>query len=155
MTFFLRPRKWRLPCGVEFADIAGVQPGFVGGGLHCAGLPVARGDIFAADENFAVFGELEFAAGQDFADGALRRAKRMIEADQRSGFGHAVALDDGVADALEEFFRGGGERGAAGDEGPEFPAEAAVNAAEEPGAAEEFPTVGGSERTIERISQSA
>ena len=59
----------------------------------------------------------------------------MIHADERGGFGEAVALHGGVAEASPEFFGGSGERGASGNYGPEFPAEAAVNCAEAPPAA--------------------
>jgi len=47
-----------------------------------------------------------------------------------------------VAEASPEFFGSNGERGASGNHGPEFPAEAAVNRAETPPAAEEMFTLG-------------
>src|ERR1700758_24849 len=62
----------------------------------------------------------------------------MIHADERGGFGEAVALHRGVAKASPEFLGGGGERGASGNYGPKFPAETAVNCAEAPPAAEEM-----------------
>ena len=62
----------------------------------------------------------------------------MIHADERGGFGEAIALHGGVAEASPEFFGGSGERGASGNYGPEFPAEAAMNGAEAPPAAEEM-----------------
>src|SRR4029077_13951612 len=85
---FLAAAEVEITFGVEFADVAGVQPLGVGGGLQHAGLPVAGGDIFATNEDFAVFGEFELAAGENFADGALGGAERMIEADEGGGFGH-------------------------------------------------------------------
>ena len=66
----------------------------------------------------------------------------MIQADQRSCFRHAIPLNYGVAHALEETLGVIRERGAAGNEGPEFPAKAAMNPAEHPGAAKEFSPVG-------------
>ena len=62
----------------------------------------------------------------------------MVEAYEGGGFGHAVALHHGVAQAFEEVFGAGGQRGATADEGPKLPAEFFVNCAEEPGAAQEF-----------------
>ena len=47
-------------------------------------------------------------------------------------------MHGGVAQASPEFLGGSGERGASGNHGPEFPAEAAVNGAEAPPAAEEM-----------------
>src|SRR5579862_49938 len=62
----------------------------------------------------------------------------MIHAYERGGFGEAVALHGGVAKASPEFLGGSGERGASGNYRPEFPAEAAVNYAKAPPAAEEM-----------------
>ena len=61
----------------------------------------------------------------------------MIEADERSGLGESVALHDGISEAMPEFFRARIERGSPADDGEEFPAELAANAAEGPPAAEE------------------
>ena len=126
MTFFLRPRKRRLPSASSLAQIPSVQPAFVSLAhrTKSALLPIARGNIFAADQNFAVRPEPEFAAGKNFADRSFCCAKGSIQADERSGFRHAVALHHGVADAFEEILGFRGKRGAAGDERPEFPARA-------------------------------
>src|SRR5205823_1874629 len=105
-------------------------------------LPIGRRDVFSAHKNFTIFGKLELAAGQDFTDRTFRRTERMIQADQRSCFRHAIPLNYGVAHALEETLGVIRERGAAGNEGPEFPAKAAMNPAEHPGAAKEFSPVG-------------
>src|SRR4029077_5445781 len=106
--------------------------------LQRALLPVAAGDIFSAHEDLPVIRQPEFATRQHFADGALRGAKRMIEADKRRCLGHAVTLHHRVTNTLEELFRFRGERRSAGDERPEFPAEAAMDAPEHPGAAEKL-----------------
>ena len=98
--------------------------------------PIASGNIFTADENFAVFGKFEFVAGENLADGALRRAKRMIQTDQRRGLGHAIALNDGVAKSSEKSFAERREGGATGDKSPKLQSEPSVNAPEHPGAAE-------------------
>ena len=101
-------------------------------------LPVAGRDIFAAHQNFSRFRELYFEARQCFPDGTFAELEGVIHADERGGFGEAVALHGGVAEASPEFLGGSGERGASGNYGPEFPAEAAVNGAEAPPAAEEM-----------------
>ena len=57
---------------VEVADIAGAEPAF-GVEALCVGvglLPVADKDGRTADEQFAIFGELELDVGQRLADSA-------------------------------------------------------------------------------------
>ena len=137
---FLAAAEAEIALGVEFAQIAGAQPAtvFLGTLPQRALLPIARGDIFPADENLSIFGETEFAAGQDFADGPLRGAEWMIQADQGGGFGHAIALHDGVPDAFEEFLGFGRKRRAAGDERPELPTEAPVDKAKHPSTTKKF-----------------
>jgi len=117
--------------------------------LQRAFLPVTTGNVFAAHQNLAIVREMKFAARQNFSDGTCSRAKRMIEADERGGLRHAVALHHRVAEALEEILRFRGKRGSAGNEGPEFPAETPMNAAEHPGAAKKFLGLGGSESARE------
>ena len=58
-------------------------------------------------------------------------------------------MHGGVAEASPEFLGGSGERGASGNYGPEFPAEAAVNRAEAPPAAEEMFAFGRFEIALE------
>ena len=73
-----------IAAGVEFAEIAGAQPAavFLGTVPQRALFPIARRNILPADEDLAIFGETEFAPRQDFADGPLRGAEGMVEADQ-------------------------------------------------------------------------
>ena len=73
----------------------------------------------------------------------------MVHADQRRGFGQAVALNGGVSEASPEFFGVAVERGAAGDECPEFPSELAMDAAENPPAMQEVFAFGSSKRLPE------
>ena len=56
----------------------------------------------------------------------------MIHADERSGFGEAIALNRGVAEAVPELFRCGRKRGATRNDRPEFPAEPAANRSKAP-----------------------
>src|SRR5437762_10561329 len=85
--------------------------------------PIASGNIFTADKNLAVFGRLEFTARENLADGALRRAKRMIQTDQRRGLGHAIALNDGIAKSFEKSFAERREGGTTLDNYPELQSE--------------------------------
>ena len=81
----------------------------------------------------------------------LANLEWIVDADQRSRFGEAVSLDDGEAEASPEFFAFAVEGGAAGDEGPEFPSELAVNAAEDPPAAQEVFALSGGECLLETL----
>ncbi len=69
----------------------------------------------------------------------------MVEGDERGGFGHAVALNDHVAETRPEEFEIGREGGAAGDERPELPAGEVMDAAEAEEALVEGPGFGGGE----------
>src|ERR1035441_7684380 len=69
----------------------------------------------------------------------------MVQADQRSGFGQAVALDHGISQAMPEFFSLAIEGGAAADHGPEFPSELAADVAEGPPASQKMLALGGIE----------
>ena len=62
----------------------------------------------------------------------------MVHADERSGFGEAVALNGGVAQRGPELFDVGGQRSAAGDRSPEAPPELAPDCAESPPAPEKM-----------------
>src|SRR5260370_40223163 len=95
--------------------------------------PVTAGDIFTAHEDFAVFGDLEFAVRENLTDRAFRRAKRVIQAYQRGGLRQAVALNSGITQSLEGglgFIRKGcTTRGPC----PERPPTPAAGSAQQPG----------------------
>src|SRR5260370_5023623 len=95
---------------------------------------VTAGDIFTAHEDFAVFGDLEFAVRENLTDRAFRRAKRVIQAYQRGGLRQAVALNNGITQSLEEVLGFIRKCCATGDQCPELPAQAAVDLAKHPGA---------------------
>src|ERR1019366_1319024 len=101
-------------------------------------VPVAAGDAAAAHQDFAVLRQLNFAPGQNLADGPAAGVEGMVQADQRSGFGQAVALDHGVSQAMPEFFGLEIERGPTADHGPEFPSELAADVAESPPASQKM-----------------
>ena len=58
--------------------------------------------------------------------------KGWAKTDDGSGFGHSVALHDGIAHPLPEIFGAGVERRPSRKEGPELPAEAAADVAKGP-----------------------
>ncbi len=62
----------------------------------------------------------------------MARAKWMRKTRERCGFGHAVALNDCIADAAPETLRVALQSRATGDESPEAPAEAMMNVSEGP-----------------------
>src|SRR5690242_2830498 len=98
----LASTKTQIAFGVEFAQVSSTQPTFLIGVTKRALFPIAAGNVFTTNQDFAISGELEFAARQNLADGPLRRAKRVIQADERSGLRHAVALNNGIAHSLKE-----------------------------------------------------
>src|SRR5437879_3832174 len=136
----LAATKTQIAFGVDFAQVSSAQPAFLIGGTKFTLFPIAAGNVFTADENFAIFGELEFAARQYLANGPLRCAKRVIQADERSRLRHAVTLNNGIAQKLEKVFSFVRKGCAARNGRPEFPAKAPVDLAKHPGALEKFST---------------
>ena len=128
-----------------------MQPAIFVGRLESPTLPITCGDVFSPHENFAVVGQLEFAARKNLAHRTFRRTERMIQADERRGFGHSVSLNDGVAHSLEETFRVIRKRRATGEESPEFPAKTAMDAPKHPRAPKEFSSVGSFEPALEPL----
>src|SRR2546421_5767415 len=135
---FLASTKTQIAFGVEFAKIARAQPAFLIGRTKFTLFPIAAGNVFTANQDFAIFGELAFAARQNLAHGPLRRAKRVIQADERSRLRHAVALNNGIAHRLKKILSFVRKSCPAGNERPEFPAKAPVDSAKHPGALEKF-----------------
>ena len=106
--------------------------------MQLAPVPVRSRDTAAANQNFAILGQLDFAARQNFPDRAFAQAKGMIDADERSRFSQPVALDHCITHASPESFRLAVERSATADERPELPTKLAVNPAQGPPAAQEM-----------------
>src|SRR5580704_7811506 len=79
----------------------------------------------------------------------------MVQADERRGFRHAITLHDRVAHTPEKFFSLGGERRAAGNEGPEFPAKSPVNAPEAPCPPQKFLAICGVEVVLQPVALAA
>src|SRR5205823_3284243 len=94
--------KAQVARGIHFPQVTGAQPALFARWLENATFPVTCRDVFSADQDFPAFGQLEFKPWKDLAYGTFGCAKRMIQADQRSRFRHAISLDYGVAHALEE-----------------------------------------------------
>ena len=97
-----------------------------------AGLQVSAGNAFAAHQDFAFGTEFDFATRQRLADGSAAQPEGMIHADKRGSLREPVALDHGVPQPPPEFFCGMVEGGAARDERPEFPSQAAMDSAKAP-----------------------
>ena len=76
---FLAAAKTKVALGIHLAQIASVQPSFVSLAYRTksALFPITRGNIFAANQNFAVRREPEFAPGKNFADRSFRGVKRI------------------------------------------------------------------------------
>ena len=68
---FLASTKTQIAIGVEFAKIARAQPAFLIGVTKRALFPIATGNVFTTNQDFAIFGELAFAPRQNLADGPL------------------------------------------------------------------------------------
>src|SRR5208282_1066414 len=142
--FFFTSLEEKITLLIERAQVAGAIPAISAcDRLQFASVPVAAGDAAAAHENFAVVRQLDFAPGQDLADGTAAGVERMVQADQRRGFGQSVSLDDGVSQAMPEFFGRAVEGGAAADHGPKLPSEAAAQVAEGPPAPQKVLAPGG------------
>ena len=101
---FLTAAEAKIAVGIHLAQVARMQPSFVSLAhrTKSALLPITRGNIFAAHQDFAVRPEPEFPPGKNFTDRSFRGVKWIVQADQRSGFRHAIALHHGVADAFEK-----------------------------------------------------
>src|SRR6266571_4934 len=107
---------------------SGIRLGFGIWDLGFGIFEVAARHVFAAHENFAVVCNAHFDACDRRADRSLARLERVIERDDRRGFGEAVALNNGEADAPPELFEVRRQRRRTDDKGPELQAECRVDA---------------------------
>ncbi len=125
--FLLAPLDEDAALVVALADVAGVEPA-VGvedrGGIFV----VAARDVLAANQNLAIVGDADLDALDGRTDRALARLERVIERDDRCGFGQAVPLDDREPHAPPEFLEVGRQRRGADDKRPELEAERGVHA---------------------------
>ena len=99
--FALAAQEAQLAGGLGLGQIAGGEP-LVFALPQLAARPGGAGDHGAAHQHFAVRADLHFTPGERLADRALRHFERMIERDERGGFGHAVALHDDEAERVPE-----------------------------------------------------
>src|SRR6202171_6756305 len=79
--------------------------------------------------------------------------KRMIQADQRRGFRHAISLNCGISQTGPERFCIFGQRGSSRNEGPELPAKTGADSPETPPAPKKVLLLCTSEIFIELLSQ--
>ena len=100
--------------------------------------PISRGYAAAANQDFAVRRQFDFAPRQNFSNRSFAQAKRMIHADDGSRFRQPIALDGGVSQASPELFGHAIERGPSGNECPELPSKLAMHSPEDPPAVEEM-----------------
>ena len=102
---FLAAFEIKLAGFVHLREIAGMEPAVAfHHRLKLFVAPIAGGNIFAANQNFALRADFHFQAGKQFADGSFSEAKGMIQADEGGGFGHAVTLDHRVAETIPKGF---------------------------------------------------
>src|ERR1700722_200686 len=123
----------------------------VGNSVRSGLIPVAGRHAAAADQYFAVLGQLHFAAGEHLPDRAFAQAEGMIHTDQRCSLGEAVALDSGVTEAIPELFGVAVERRTSRNECPKLPPETAANGAENPPAAQEVLALGSAKAFLEIV----
>src|SRR5690242_3096819 len=90
---------------------------------------ISRGHVFTANENFPIFSDLHFHSCDWFADRSLAGMERMVERDDRRGFGQSVTLNHQKSELAEERFQFRGQRRRAHNEAPKFPSEQPVHTA--------------------------
>src|SRR6185295_15956454 len=100
------------------------------GVVHAPALTViARRDVFAAHEDLAIVGDVDLDAADRRAHRPLAGLERMVERDDRRGFGEAVALDHDKPEAAPELFHVWRQRRGTNHERPEFEPEGRVDPA--------------------------
>jgi hypothetical protein len=70
--------------------------------VQSAALPGGAGDGSAPHQHLAIRAQLDFAAGQRLADGSPGYVERVVERDERGGFGHPVALHQDESQRVPE-----------------------------------------------------
>src|SRR5262249_41967130 len=110
--------------------------------------------ILSTNENLAIFIDSDFHPREYFPDRSSARAKRMVEAYQRSGLGHSVSLNDRKAQPIPKCLGGARQCGPPGEQGPEFPAQTRVNAAESPPAPKEMLALSKRKTLVELLDSS-
>src|SRR5437773_4518321 len=98
------PLKVKVGLLVHLTNVSGAKPAFVCGCCLHIIAPVSRRNIFAAHEDFAVFGQLHLLPAHDPANRAAPQLEWMIDADEPGGFGHAVALNQRKAEPPPKLF---------------------------------------------------
>ena len=93
-------------------------------------------DVFAADENLSVLGELYLLGSDRFANRSTLRVEGMIRRDERARLREPVALDEHESEPPPQRFVFGGEVRAAGKYGPELPTKSGMHVAVAPPARE-------------------
>jgi hypothetical protein len=115
-----------VPAGAPAPDVAGVEPALgierLGGGIGIA--PVALHDVGTARQDLPILRYADLHVVQRLAHGAQLDIVEAVDGEHWSGFGQAVALEDGDADGEEEFGNIHREGCPAGDEEAQAPAEA-------------------------------
>src|SRR5580698_2403869 len=145
--FFLAALKKKIPLLIDRAQIAGAIPAFIFQTRHWlqfASIPIAAGNATSPHQNFAIIRQLDFASRKNFANRAAASVEGMVQADQRSGLGQSVSLNNSVAEPMPEFFGLAIKRGAAADHSPEFPSELASHLTKRPPATQKMLTLGSS-----------
>ncbi len=145
--FLLAPADEQRAVGPDFADVTRVEPAVLEGPRgFLGGMKVAGRDVLAAHQDFAVRRDLHIDAGDHFPHRPFLSAERMIQGDDRRGFGQAVPLHDHEPQLGPEGFKGAVERRGADDKRPEFQAEQPMNRAEMPPPARPVPLRAGARR---------
>ena len=113
---FLRSVMERNPSAVDVADVSGLEPSILEGvGGFGGHVPVAPENRWTVDEDLAVFRDVHFEIGKDFADGAELVCGRIVEGDDGGSFGESVAFVDADADLGVPLAEFAAERSSAGD----------------------------------------
>src|SRR5262249_21009554 len=110
---------------VEDSDVAGVEPAIPDRLRRCLRIaPVAFHHAFAPDQDLAILSDIHLDPVERWTHRLQLDARGRVGADDRRGFGLAIALEQTDAQGQEEHANLVVERGAAGDHGLEPSAKA-------------------------------